>query len=228
MTCACETLTYNENEDLLQQFMACWKQCPTLNLLLIPDWAEFEKADRLLVETESTHRSMPLLAFERGYLSRLTGVIHKYLLDGDVVKSDVTADYRSALRERWQHGDEPLKRHQHSRGFLGKPMELFVAEHLENSGIAIVGLQAMGHDDADIVGSRNGEILFVEVKFIGSEDATFSLIENDLATGGITVLLQDPPAAHDYLISRLYEAAKQLEGKDGIRMAVAVIDDYTS
>src|SRR5262245_17542556 len=47
MTCACETLTYNENEDLLQQFMACWKQCPTLNLLLIPDWAEFDAAKQL-------------------------------------------------------------------------------------------------------------------------------------------------------------------------------------
>jgi hypothetical protein len=227
MTCACEKLTCNNDQDLLQQFKACWSACPALNLLLIPDWLEFEELDRFLVESGSNHRSMPLLAFERGYLPRLTGVIHKYLMDGAAVKNSVSRDYRSELRERWQRCDDPLERHRRARGYLGKPIELFVAQDLENSSIAIVGLEATGYD-SDIVGSRNGEILFAEVKFIGTDDATFSAIESDLTTGGVSVLFRDPDATHDYLISRLFEAAKQLEARDGIRMAAAVIDNYTS
>jgi hypothetical protein len=66
MACARELMTFDINKDLLQQFKGCWMECPALNLLLIPDWAAFEDADRFLMETGSTHRSMPLLAFERG------------------------------------------------------------------------------------------------------------------------------------------------------------------
>jgi hypothetical protein len=227
MTCACESLTFDRDHHLLQQFKACWSKCPALNQLLIPDWASFEVADRSLTETGATHRSMPLLAFERGYLPRLTGVIHKYLMDGDAVKTSVTKDYRRALRERWHRCDDPLERHRHSRSYLGKPVELLVAQDLEGAGMAIVGLEATGQE-SDIVASRNGDILFAEVKFIGTEDGTFSAIENDLTTGGVSVFFRDPDVAHDYLLTRLFEAAKQLEGKDGRRMAIAVIDDVTS
>lgn len=113
------------------------------------------------------------------------------------------------------------------RIYLGKPMELFVAQHLEGSGISIVGLEATGRE-CDIIGLNNGENVFAEVKFIGTDDATFSAIEKSVTQGGVIVGFGDLPTAHDYLISRLFEAAKQLEAVGRKRIAIAVIDDYTS
>jgi hypothetical protein len=229
MTCACESLTFDKNyKELLQQFKSCWSNCPALNQLLIPDWTAFEEADHSLMKSVATHRSMPLLAFQEGYLPRLTRVIHKYLMDGDAVKASVTANYRSDLRERWQQCDDPLERHRHSSMYLGKPMELFVAQDLESTGIAVVGLEATGQE-CDIVGVDNGQRLCVEVKFIGTENATFLAIEKSLTEGGIIGGFSEKPyTAHDYLISRLFEAAKKLEVVGGKRIAAAVIDDFMS
>ena len=213
--------------DLLDQFKALWDECPALRLLLIPDWPAFEEADRRLQTSESSHRSILLLAFERGHLFRLTSLIHGYLFDGTGLRKNLTKDYRNELRERWLVHLDPLKRHSKSRAYLGKPLELFVAQDLENSGMTIVGLEATG-GPCDIIASNNGESVFVEVKFIGTDDQTFSQIENASMSGGISVGFNDPYSASDYLLSRLFEAAKQLELMDGRRIATVVIDDYTS
>jgi hypothetical protein len=196
-----------------------------LNLLLIPEWEPFKEADRLLQEGGATHRSMPLLAFERGHLSNITSVLHRYLLNGDSLKPNLTADYRNQLKEKWHRRGDPMDRHRISRIYLGKPMELLVANDFERTGIAIKDLEATG-GPCDILGSKEGNQLFAEVKFIGTDDATFLAIET--STTGVSVGMNDPYAAADYLLSRLFEAAKQLERFDGIRIAVAVIDNFTS
>jgi hypothetical protein len=115
---------------------------PGIDALLIPQWQPFEEADRLLQGSQSTHCSMLLLAFERGYLPRLTSVLHRYLLKGDMVDPKVTEHYRNQLREHWLVRNTALKRHRESRSYLGKPMELFVAQHLEQSGFFITALEA--------------------------------------------------------------------------------------
>jgi len=157
----------------------------------------------------------------------MTSVIHRYLLDGQAVKASVTRDYRNQLREQWQIRYAASERQKHSRIYLGKPMELLVAQDLEHAGVSIVDLEATG-GPCDIVALRNEENLFVEVKFIGTDDATFLAIENSFSTGGVTVGFGDPYSASDYLLSRLFEAAKQLEKVNGRRLAVVVIDDYVS
>src|SRR5436190_10865741 len=131
---------------LVPEFKTVWENCAALHCLLLPDWSEFEKADRTLVDGDSSDRSMMLLAFERGHLQRLTGLVHRYLMDGNTPKSTVIKQYRQDLQEQWIYKDELPARHQKSRMFLGKLIELLVAQGLEESGIHIDGLAATGAD----------------------------------------------------------------------------------
>jgi hypothetical protein len=148
-------------------------------------------------------------------------------MDGPNVKSTVTRDYKIQLREQWHEAADSMERHKHSRMYLGRPMELFVAQDLEISVAVILDLEATGAN-CDVVLSIGTRLFFVEVKFIGTADSSFFAIEESLTKGGISIGMNDPYSASDYLLSRLLEAAKQLEKQNDGRIAVAVIDDYTS
>jgi hypothetical protein len=146
-------------------------------------------------------------------------------MNGNDPKANLKKDYRNQLSETWHMRDDAMERHRISRSYLGRPTELLVAKDLEDSGVVILDLEATG-GPCDIVGSKKGTQLSAEVKFIGTDNATFLAIET--STTGVSVGVKDPYTAADYLLSRLFEAAKQLEKFDGIRIAVAVIDNYTS
>jgi hypothetical protein len=217
--CPCQSASLNENKGVLKQINVLWKVCPALRLL-VPDWQAFSEADRVLLENNSSHRSTVILAFQRGHLPALTSVIHRYLIHDGLPKPTLDKNYLMDLRERWQIAGNALKRHQESRIFLGKPMELFVANDLENAGTPIVGLAATGAR-YDVVGRD----ISAEVKFIGTQDDAFMDIEASSTTGGISGGLIDPYAASDYLLCRIFEAVKQLQGATTQKMAVIVLDD---
>lgn len=169
---------------------------------------------------------MLLLGLERGHLHRLTASIHRYLIRDGHLHPDARRQYVKDLRERWMLDPDPLDRHQKSRIFSGRLTELQFAECLERQGWTITGLEALreGHD-VEAKHGLNPTTAF-EVKSIGTEDRDFEMIVHSLAqepSGG-------PVSAYasiNYLLFRVYEAARQLAGFRGRRIAVAIIDDPT-
>jgi hypothetical protein len=95
--------------------------------------------------------------------------------------------------------------------FLGRLAELQFAEWLEELGWKIVGLEAL-RTGSDIEAETHDAVRGgFEVKLIGTEDTDFKLILQSLA-GKIVADSVSPYAAVNYLLFRVYEAAKQLAG----------------
>lgn len=197
--------------------------CPTLRHIFLPDaiWRDF-KAWHSTPDLVAAHRSMILLALERGHLKRLTSSIHRYLVDGAGVHPNVRDQYLKDLRERWMHYADPLERHHKSRIFMGRITELQVAEWLESRGWTITGLEALGGGPDIEARDPDGNVTAIEVKSIGTEDDDFKMILRSMAgepAGGVV----SPYSAINYLVFRIYEAAKQLSQFDLPRIALVVI-----
>jgi hypothetical protein len=203
-------------------------ECPALRRILIPDnvWSKFEARVKELVANPDTvgHNAIAYYALERGTLGAMCSPIHRYLLDGDVPKEKVDPN---ALQERWLRKEEELEKHQRSRTFMGKLVELLYIEYLESQGHRIVSLEAVERSGPDAIVEREKNRQSVEVKYLGRDDDSFQAIVESVKSG---------PAAHtgdlygsiNYVVFRIYEAAKQLQAapKEGRRVAFA-IDDQT-
>lgn len=169
---------------------------------------------------------MVLLALERGHLDRITSPIHRYLIDGGSLRPNVRHQYLKDLRERWMHCVDPIERHRKSRIFHSRLAELQCAEWLEAQGWVIEGLEALREGPDIEAASAEGAAAAFEVKLIGTEDVDFEMILRNIAgeaAGG-------PVSAYsgiNYLLFRVYEAAKQLAGINSRRIAVVIVEDLT-
>lgn len=129
------------------------------------------------------------------------------------------------IQEKWMHYEEPLERHQKSKMFIGKVTELQCAEWIETLGWTIVSLDAL-REGADVEATKpdSGVVTTFEVKSIGVDDDDFEIMIRSLMegpSGGASCLY----VAINYLIFRIYQAAKQLESFNEPRVALVVIDD---
>lgn len=226
-SCGCTIARADNGAVSIDILEAIRTSCPALNSVFLPDdtWPDFKvwhaEPDRV-----AAHRSMLLLALERGHLSRLTSPIHRYLIKNGGLRPGVRRQYVKDLRERWMHYPDPLERHHKSRMFTGRVAELQCAEWLETGGWMITGLEAL-RQGADIEAKTvSGGVTAFEVKAIGSKDADFETILRSMAQGpsGGAVSAY---AGINYLLFRVYEAAKQLAQFHGHRIAMVVIDDLT-
>src|SRR5207249_2856911 len=102
-------------------------------------WIAFQQWHRQ-PEPIAHHRSILLLAMERGHLGRVTSAVHRYLITAGLPKSDVRQQYLQDLRERWMLYADPVERHQKFRMFAGRLVELQCAEWLELQGWTVSGL----------------------------------------------------------------------------------------
>ena len=202
--------------------------CPALREILLPDrvWSAVQSWHGE-PDVEAAHRSILLLAVERGYLSRLTIPIHRFLLDGDAVLKTVRRQYVRDLVEGWMHREDAVERHRKSRVFRGRLAELQFAFWLEQSGWSVTGLEALREGpDVEAMSESYGATAF-EVKFLGVEDSEFESILCAIAgqdSGGAVSAY----SGANYLLFRIYEAAKQLEKvQSRRRVAVVVVDDLT-
>jgi hypothetical protein len=220
--CACQKAFAKSEADLIAEFKALRESCPVLRTILIPDFIEWDHARTDLDRNNTDHDSILFLAFKRRYLHRLTLPIHKYLLDGEAPRSDLTQQYKKDLQERWFIRPDPLKRHRNSKGYLGRLSELLVAEWAENTeNVRITGLEATGKDHDILTVSTDGSAGAIEVKFIGTMDSTFEKMLAMKIFGGAV----DVPTASDFLLTRIYEAAKQLADYQHRKTVVIVIDE---
>jgi hypothetical protein len=170
------------------------------------------------------HKSALLEAYRYGYLNRATSPIHRYLLTAGALRSDAREQYIKDLQERWLLFQEPLERHQKWKAFHGRLAELQFAGWLEEEkSYEITGLEAL-RKGPDIEAVLQGRRSTFEVKFIGSENADFRMLVKSLE-GTPNWDWVSVSAPGNYLVFRVYEAAKQLEHAEGKRTAVLIIDD---
>jgi hypothetical protein len=163
---------------------------------------------------------------ERGYLGRVTSAVHRYLMTAGVPRPNVRQQYLQDLRERWMLYADPHERHQKARIFLGRLVELQVAEWLEFQGWTVSGLEALRQGPDIEASTPDGRPTAFEVKFIGTENDDFAQILESLSgqsAGGPV----SPYDTANYLLFRVYEAAKQLQRSTCNRIAVVVVEELT-
>ncbi len=199
------------------------KKTPALKYLLVPDelWPQFKKF--CLEEfDEAYHRSILLLAFRRNYLIKIIEPIHKYLFENGEPKQELSSQYKKDLQERWMIKKSVIERHQKFRQYMGKMIELLIADLLEKQNWKIIDLEALSAK-SDIISESpdNGEQA-IEVKYIGQRDDVFESVVVSLSgsSGGGSISLYD---LADYILLRVYEAAKQLEKQNLKRTVIIVI-----
>src|SRR5215831_8515749 len=127
------------------------EDCPALHSLFLPDdtWPEF-KAWHAQPDEVALHRSMLLLALERGHLAQLTSPIHRYLIENGALRSDVRRQYVMDMRERWMLNSDPHMRNRSSNTLNGRIVELQFSEWIETArDWPIVGLEAL-REGADV------------------------------------------------------------------------------
>jgi len=88
--CACLEAPYLRVESAAQALTRLRALCPALHSVFLPQdmWCDFWRW-RKQEDEVAAHRSVLLLALERGHLGRFTSPVHKYLLDGEHVRSGV-------------------------------------------------------------------------------------------------------------------------------------------
>jgi hypothetical protein len=173
------------------------------------------------------HRSVILLALERGQLRKVTSPIHRYLINGGSVRQNVRQQYLKDLQEAWMQYPTAIERHHKSRIFLSRFLELQLAEWFEGRAWKVIGLEALRPESDIEAETQDGMRTSFEVKAIGTEDMDFQMILQSLAGDALAESVS-PYAAVNYLLFRVYEAAKQLAGKNnGRRIAVVVVNDST-
>ena len=209
--CSCAQQQESGGEGSLELFAAIRARCPILHRIFVPDeiWPSFQQWHQQ-PDTVAYHRSILLLAMERGYLGRVTSAVHRYLMTAGHPRPDVRRQYLQDLRERWMLYADPIERHEKARIFSGRLAELQCAEWLELQGWIVSGLEAL-REGPDIEAYANeGQATAFEVKFIGTEHDDFVTILERLVgqpAGGPV----SPYDAANYLLFRVYEAAKQLQ-----------------
>ncbi len=197
--------------------MSVREKCPALREILVPDdvWEAFREANTGKLD-EAQHKSILLLALERGYLERLTSPIHRFLLDGTHPRGDLDRNYKD-LSERWLiQKEDPIDRHDMYKGYLGKLTEILCAGWLKSDkGWRIDGLAALGAEADILATSPEGRECALEVKHIGLLKEDFQAVVNsmiDNVDGGAR--FTDLYQASDYLLLRAYEAACQFMDKN--------------
>jgi hypothetical protein len=222
--CICSTAGAVEFDFAMDTLAELRSKCPVLSKLLLPDavWERFERWHRNPDEV-AAHCSIVLLALHRGCLPGITVPLHSLIMDCGEVKTDLSQQYRNDLIERWMHYADATERHQKSRMFRGRLVELQFANWLRDQGQDIAGLEALGAMSDITTRQQNGGQVAFEVKFIGAEDDDFEAIVKALAGagGGRAV---SPYAPINYLLFRAYEAARQLNNIEDSRRVAVIID----
>jgi hypothetical protein len=116
---ACLDVHASVSEGSLETFAAVRSRCPALHRIFVPDeiWPDFQEWHRQ-PDDVAYHRSVFLLAMERGHLDRVTSAVHRYLITSGLPRPDVRKQYLADLRERWMPYANPVARHQKLRIFL--------------------------------------------------------------------------------------------------------------
>ncbi|MDX2181250.1 MAG: hypothetical protein SFV18_16765 [Bryobacteraceae bacterium] len=208
----------------LEDFIELRQHCLALREILLPDeiWTKYLDYHRV-PDHVASHRSATLLAYRRGYLPKVTGPIHRYLLTETGISPKASNQYVNDLCEKWMLNAYPTERNRLSRIFRGRLVELQYAKWLEDQNHSVPGMEATGSGSDIRTRSPEGVETSYEVKFIGMEDSDFGALVETMESGP-SVDAICPYQAVNYLIFRVYEASRQLASASGERVVVITID----
>jgi hypothetical protein len=224
-SCVCMTARSDRGLIAINNLESIRENCPAIHSLFLPDdtWPEF-KAWHAQTDEVAFHRSMLLLALEGGHLEKLTGPIHRYLMENGTIRSDVRRQYMVDMRERWMLNSDPFMRNQSSNTLAGRIIELQFAEGIETMrGWPIVGLEALREGSDVEVQDDSGIATSFEVKAIGTWRDEFEMALQSIEQGESS-RWNSPYERINHLLFRVYKAAKQLANFVGRRIAVIVVD----
>ena len=223
--CGCaDSMLPAEPRARAQAFYEKRERCPALTFV-IPD-ALLQKHFEFSISPpdDANHCSIPIVAYCLGHLQELTELIHRYLLAGNQPHPDLTSQYRNDFREKWLFESDPLARYRAARLYQSRIAELSFARRLERSGWRISNLEAYGGAYDVSAVSPTGEAVDFEIKFLAQREIVF-----ELNRASFQAPIAGRPGVYspiDYLIFRIYEAARQLERSQSTRIAVAIVKDY--
>lgn len=225
--CAC--LDFPVPADRATQISAFYElrsACAALHSVVIPD----NTLTRHRAFTESApdaanHSSVPFLAFCNGYLAQFTAPLHRFVLDESVHKGRVTQQYSTDLCEKWMFEQDELSRFIKSRSFVARWMELRFALWLESMRWTIRNLELYGANvDIDALSPQQLTVAF-EVKYLAPREEVFEFALESFANPLVARLSLYSPV--DYLLYRVYEAARQLRNSAQCKIVVAIVSDYS-
>jgi hypothetical protein len=101
------------------------------------------------------------------------------------------------------------------------------AEWLEENGSIVTGLEAIRPGPDFEATDSDGSTSAIEVKFIGASDEEFATLVQAMNGSNWIPEMASAPLGVNYLLFRVYEAAKQLEPVTGRRTAAVLVDDLT-
>lgn len=224
MACVCE-----ESSLIAEHFQALADvrgQCPALSQVLIPNslWPDYQRF-YLGKPDEARHTCITWLAFRRCLLPRITSPIHRFILEGNVLRLSVIQQYLSDLPERWFLKPDVMSRYEAARRYQGRLAELRFALWLEQQCWSISQLEAYGGQfDIEAKSPEGGEVV-IEVKFLGQEKGSFisdvQAIQNRVSSSWNSLY-----SPLDYLLYRIYEAAIKLNTSSHRRIAVAILSRF--
>lgn len=223
--CACQICaTSVEFAKGAKEFYELRDSCPALQLIIPDDLVEPHRASSTAEPDSAFHRSVPLLAYQRGWLPDFTASLHRFALDGECVRSNIRAQYLQDLRETWILEADELSRFKRCRNYLSRLAELDFARLLEADRWSIRNLEMYGGSFDVEAQDQTGSAAAFEIKFLGQREVLFELNRESFINPTVGWLGVYSPI--DYLLFRLYEAAHQLRGAKTKRIAVAIVSDY--
>lgn len=228
LRCPCHQRFRGSTKDSVDAFNRVRAGCPALAQVFLPDsvWpavhAQAKASPGLL-----GHRSHLLYAFERGELARVTAPIHLLLLSGDGFRPDISDQYRKDLRERWILKTTDQDRQKYFKMYFGKLVELQVAHWLTRRGWRVTNLEALGAPTDIQATWLFGQRHTFEVKYFGQGTDDFELILRSVKAGEPIADSLPVMAPPNYLLFRVYQAAKHLVAVPRPRIVILVIDEQT-
>jgi Holliday junction resolvase-like predicted endonuclease len=224
--CACLNQNHTSDNSVMDDLMIIREKCLVLRELLIPDCSVFRTYDVSLVENDTVHRSMLLLAYERGHLKKITLPIHRFLEQRGNLKKTLTEQYRQDLKENWLSNKDALDRQKRFKSYFGKIVELQCAEWLYEHGWEICNLEALGGNIDILAINKISKRVAFEIKYIGLEDWDFvDIVESINGVGKGRAV--SPQTAANFLLFKAYTAGKQLNLIPHSRICIIVINTQT-
>lgn len=213
--CVCQRFDENVERDV--QSLLCLRIfCSALRALLPDEQTKFLK---LIPDPATFQDSASFLAYKRGYLPRLTRIVHQYL---NVVSNTEGKE----IAETWLSESTREKKRVVFKKNFGKLVELFCADYFESIGAEITEMDIWKRKEScDIEYSLMDEAHYVEVKYVGEETEDFvARIPREKESG--CAYARDLYGVVNYLILRIYEAGKQLEkrGSASNKEALIIVD----